>query len=202
MAPGVYTYTVTGAAPCANCDCHGDGFRETQRRTQAPTEASRYVMSAARSASSLSSAARRKRVAHGAARARWSGGQYDPATMTPGVYTYTVTGAAPCANATATVTVTETTAADAGTDGDDHLVQQRGGHGPVCSAWRQPRCRRHVDRSQRRGAQRHLHPGHGCGGCVHVLARSPSPLSGRSVDRNGHGGDGSGCRHQRKHRGM
>ncbi|MEZ4758735.1 MAG: hypothetical protein R2810_02965 [Flavobacteriales bacterium] len=44
-------------------------------------------------------------------------GTYDPAVNAPGVYTYTVTGAAPCASATATVTVSETTAADAGTDG-------------------------------------------------------------------------------------
>ncbi|MEZ4756400.1 MAG: PKD domain-containing protein [Flavobacteriales bacterium] len=45
------------------------------------------------------------------------GGAYDPATMTPGVYTYTITVPPPCVSVSSTVTVTEVAPPNAGTDG-------------------------------------------------------------------------------------
>ncbi|MCB0793423.1 MAG: gliding motility-associated C-terminal domain-containing protein, partial [Flavobacteriales bacterium] len=75
------------------------------------------------------------------------GGQYDPATMAPGVYTYTVAGVAPCVDATATITVTENAAPDAGLDGAltacdqgaaQGLFAQLGGTPDAGGSWMDP----------------------------------------------------------------
>src|SRR5262249_49479924 len=106
MTPGVYTYTVTGTAPCANATA-----TVTVTENAPPNAGTNGTLTVCSNGATVSLFAQ---LGGGpAAGGSWSGpsavvgGNYDPPTMTPGVYTYTVTGTAPCANATATVTVTE-----------------------------------------------------------------------------------------------
>ncbi|HRO97928.1 MAG TPA: hypothetical protein PLN54_00670, partial [Flavobacteriales bacterium] len=116
MAPGAYVYTVAGLAPCANATA-----TVTVAETAAPNAGTNGTLTVCSNGASvaLSTGLGGTPQAGGA----WSGpsavvgGQYDPTTMTPGAYTYTVTSVAPCTNATATVTVTENAATNAGTDG-------------------------------------------------------------------------------------
>ncbi|MGV3638251.1 MAG: gliding motility-associated C-terminal domain-containing protein, partial [Flavobacteriales bacterium] len=116
MAPGVYTYTLNATAPCV-----ADQSTVTVTENAAPDAGSNGTLTVCEtgSAVSLSASLGGTPDAGGA----WTGpsavlgGNYDPATMTPGVYTYTVTGVAPCTNTSATVTVAETGSPDAGTDG-------------------------------------------------------------------------------------
>ncbi|MBX2972226.1 MAG: hypothetical protein KF797_03920, partial [Flavobacteriales bacterium] len=75
----------------------------------------------------------------------WSGGieRYDPVTMNPGTFTYTLTGTAPCPNASATVTVAEVAEPNAGesaittvcsTDGQFNMTLRLGGS-PQPGSW-------------------------------------------------------------------
>ncbi|MBK6343829.1 MAG: hypothetical protein IPF41_14910 [Flavobacteriales bacterium] len=116
MTPGAYIYTVTGVAPCANASAT---ITVTENAaTNAGTDGALTVCSNG-AAQSLFAALGGAPQAGGA----WggpspvAGGNYDPATMTPGAYIHTVNGVAPCANASATITVTENAATNAGTDG-------------------------------------------------------------------------------------
>src|SRR5690606_6285168 len=114
MLPGPYVYTVTGAGPCA------DATATVTVNEQAPVSAgtSRTIDICA---NGLEINLLDSLGGTPGAGGTWSGpsaiagGQYDPATMLPGPYVYTVTGAAPCADATATVTVNEVPPANAGT---------------------------------------------------------------------------------------
>jgi hypothetical protein len=106
---GVYTYTVAAVAPCTGNATATVTVTE-QAQPNAGTNGTLSICSTA-SAQSLFAQLGGTPDAGGS----WSGpstvigDNYDPATMNPGVYTYTVAAVAPCTgNATATVTVTET----------------------------------------------------------------------------------------------
>jgi gliding motility-associated-like protein len=116
MLAGSYTYTIAAVAPCV-------GSSATVTITEnAPADAGNdgsVTVCDAGAAIGLFAQLGGTPQAGGA----WSGpspvagGNYDPATMDPGAYVYTVNGVAPCASASATVTVTESASPDAGTDG-------------------------------------------------------------------------------------
>ncbi|HMN05527.1 MAG TPA: hypothetical protein PKD45_07355, partial [Flavobacteriales bacterium] len=146
MAPGVYTYTVAGTAPCANATATVTVTESTP--PDAGTDGTLDVCSNG-AATSLFAALGGTPNAGGT----WTGpsavtgGMYDPATMTPGVYTYTVAGAGPCGNATATVTVDRIAAPVAGTNGTldvcangapESLFAQLGGMPDAGGTWTGP----------------------------------------------------------------
>jgi hypothetical protein len=116
MTPGVYTYTVTGTAPCANATA-----TVTVTETGEPNAGTNGTLTVCSTGAAASLFAQLGGTPD--AGGTWSGpspvvgGQYDPATMNPGVYTYTIAAVAPCTGATATVTVTENAAANAGANG-------------------------------------------------------------------------------------
>ncbi|MBK8613997.1 MAG: PKD domain-containing protein [Flavobacteriales bacterium] len=117
MTAGVYTYTVTGAAPCPD-----ETATVTVTTNTPPDPGTNGTISLC----STSTAADLFAQLGGTpdAGGTWSGpsavvgGMFDPATMTAGVYTYTVSGTSPCPDETATVTVTINTPPDPGTNGN------------------------------------------------------------------------------------
>ncbi|HPF91111.1 MAG TPA: PKD domain-containing protein, partial [Flavobacteriales bacterium] len=114
--PGVYTYTVAGTAPCP------DESATVTVTLNVPPSAGvdgSITLCSSDAPASLFDQLGGAPDAGGS----WSGpsvvsgGMIDPATMSAGVYTYTVAGLAPCPDESATVTVTINTPPDPGTDG-------------------------------------------------------------------------------------
>ncbi|MBK8499175.1 MAG: proprotein convertase P-domain-containing protein [Flavobacteriales bacterium] len=145
--PGLYTYTVGGGGAC------GAPVSSTVNVTvyQLPNAGTPTSLAVCSTDAAQSLFA----LLGGSAQAggTWSGpsavvgGNYNPATMNPGVYTYTVNGTTPCPNATATVTVTESTPPNAGNDASITLcntsasvvmVTQLGGTPDGTGTWTAP----------------------------------------------------------------
>src|SRR5690606_37891928 len=106
QAPGVFVYTVPGGGGCADATA-----TVTVTEVAAPNAGSSRSIDIC--ANGVTIALFDSLGGTPAVGGTWSGpspvagGAYNPATMLPGPYVYTVTGASPCANATATVTVNE-----------------------------------------------------------------------------------------------
>ncbi|MEO8589149.1 MAG: T9SS type B sorting domain-containing protein, partial [Flavobacteriales bacterium] len=113
---GLYTYTVSGVAPCPAVSAVVDVTVVTNPDAGTPGDA---TLCASDAAILLFDELGGTPDAGGA----WAGpsavvgGQYDPATMNPGVYTYTITVPLPCMNASSTVTIAEVPPPNAGADG-------------------------------------------------------------------------------------
>jgi len=115
MAAGVYTYTISVPPPCINAS--STVTVQVQAPPSAGSDAS-LTLCISSPATPMVGALGGSPDAGGA----WSGpspvagGMFNPATMTAGVYTYTVAGAAPCPAASAALSVAVVAAPDAGQD--------------------------------------------------------------------------------------
>jgi gliding motility-associated-like protein len=116
MAAGIYTYTVGGNPPCPSSSA-----TVTMNVTQ-PVDAGTgdaITLCSTDAAVSLFAQLGGSPDAGGT----WSGpsavvgGVFDPASMSAGVYTYTINGTTPCPSESSTVTVTINTPPDTGTNG-------------------------------------------------------------------------------------
>jgi gliding motility-associated-like protein len=123
MTPGVYTYTVSGVAPCSDASA-----QVTISVNPEPNAGSNgaHTLCSSDAAVNLFSYLGGTPMTTGT----WSGpsvltnghlGTFDPSTMTAGVYTYTVAGVAPCADDEAEVTISVNTSPNAGTNGSHTL---------------------------------------------------------------------------------
>ncbi|MBX2973439.1 MAG: gliding motility-associated C-terminal domain-containing protein [Flavobacteriales bacterium] len=116
MTPGTYTYTVPGTTPCP-----ADAADVLVNVVATPNAGSpgSITVCASDAAFNLFNELNGTPDAGGA----WtgpsavSGGLFDPATMLPGVYTYTITVPPPCVNVSSTVTVSVVQPPNAGDDG-------------------------------------------------------------------------------------
>ncbi|MBK8582439.1 MAG: SprB repeat-containing protein [Flavobacteriales bacterium] len=116
MLGGVYTYTITVPPPCVNASS-----TVTMTVVQPPNAGidGSLTLCISSPSTALFPALGGAPQAGGS----WSGpsnvvgGMFNPATMTAGVYTYTVNGTAPCPNDAATVTVTVVDVPDPGGPG-------------------------------------------------------------------------------------
>ncbi len=112
--PGVYTYTVPGQAPCGNASAQVTVLVNT-----APNAGQNGVVTVCSDQPPFSLFGQLTGAPAGGGSwysPTWTltSGTYSPGTSTPGVYTYVITGQAPCESDSATVTVIQNTAANAG----------------------------------------------------------------------------------------
>jgi gliding motility-associated-like protein len=125
-APGAFTYTVAGTAPCP-----ADVASVTIAVTQLPNAGNDAILNLCIVGDPVDLFSALGGADPGGA---WNGpggassGMFSPGTGTPGNYTYTVAGSPPCPEASATVTVNVLANADAGGDGSVTLC---GSDGPV-----------------------------------------------------------------------
>lgn len=125
--PGVYSYTVTGTSPCVN-----GVATVTVAENPLPVAGTNGSLTVCSNAAAFNLQGQLGGAPEPGG--QWSapgggahGATYDPAIDVPGVYTYNLTGTAPCPNAAATVTVTENLAPNAGLDGTLSVCSNGGG---------------------------------------------------------------------------
>ncbi|MCB0758481.1 MAG: gliding motility-associated C-terminal domain-containing protein, partial [Flavobacteriales bacterium] len=146
MSAGVYTYTISVPPPCV------DATSTVTVAVQAPPDAGSdgsLTLCISSPASDLFAALGGSPDAGGtwSGPSAISGGSFNPATMNPGDYTYTVAGTSPCPADAAMVSVSVLAAPDAGTPGSItlcasdvaiDLFDQLGGTPDAGGAWAGP----------------------------------------------------------------